>query len=451
MTPDSGSPEPKDRDSVFCRTGLRHLFRALSLTRRTSTLLPAFFGVAMTFIVGFALDWLWPKGSRPIVMSAGSMGVTELDFYVNASGNASTATRQWIKDNSASDSAKRGDIFSLLLDHARRTVNSIMASVVALSPVGVFAGLMSGLSGAAWLFSMHLVYGIIFSLSMFLIWGYFGGAVCRAAALRFARDEEVSPWDAMKFARERWIALATAPMIPVFVFLIIALVLWLIGLFGAIPWLGELGVGIAFVKVIVAGMAATVIGLGGMLVFPLLSPSISTDDLDPGDAISTSGNLVIERPWKYLGLLLTALIYGSICLIVLKLFVAFSLWIGSSCTGASMNWGSAAAAGEGGAKVSINEKLSAMWQGPRPGDGRPFYGTFDERELRFPASFAQRCIRAWILVLWGFVAAFAVSFYYSASTIVYFIMRRDVNETDMEDVYLERADSGVASPDAVRT
>ena len=92
------------------------------------------------------------------------------------------------------------------------------------------------------------------------------------------------------------------------------------------------------------------------------------------------------------------------------------------------------------------DKLTAMWQAPRPGDGRPFFGEFDGPKLRHASSWSASLIKAWIKLLWGVVAAFAVAFFHVSATIVYFIMRRDVNETDMEDVYLERADPGTPSP-----
>ena len=46
-------------------------------------------------------------------------------------------------------------------------------------------------------------------------------------------------------------------------------------------------------------------------------------------------------------------------------------------------------------------------------------------------------IGIWLLIVVGLVAAFLVSFYFSGSTIIYCLLRREVDATDIEDVYLE--------------
>ncbi len=70
------------------------------------------------------------------------------------------------------------------------------------------------------------------------------------------------------------------------------------------------------------------------------------------------------------------------------------------------------------------------------GDG-PFFGTFGDAQLRHVSWFGRVCLKAWIYSLWGLVAAFVVSFFYSASSIIYFLLRREVDLTDIEDVYVE--------------
>ena len=38
------------------------------------------------------------------------------------------------------------------------------------------------------------------------------------------------------------------------------------------------------------------------------------------------------------------------------------------------------------------------------------------------------------------LGAFAISFYFSANTIIYYLMRREVDATELDDVYLEQSE-----------
>ena len=40
----------------------------------------------------------------------------------------------------------------------------------------------------------------------------------------------------------------------------------------------------------------------------------------------------------------------------------------------------------------------------------------------------------------GMVGAFVISFYFSTNTIIYYLMRREVDATEPDDVYLEQSD-----------
>ncbi len=53
------------------------------------------------------------------------------------------------------------------------------------------------------------------------------------------------------------------------------------------------------------------------------------------------------------------------------------------------------------------------------------------------------------------IGAFVISFYFSANTIIYYLLRREVDATEMDDVYLEQSDEDFgesmppsATPDA---
>jgi hypothetical protein len=50
-------------------------------------------------------------------------------------------------------------------------------------------------------------------------------------------------------------------------------------------------------------------------------------------------------------------------------------------------------------------------------------------------------IAIWLGVIFLMIIGFGYSYFWSASTIIYFLMRRKVDDTEMDEVYLEEEDS----------
>ena len=54
----------------------------------------------------------------------------------------------------------------------------------------------------------------------------------------------------------------------------------------------------------------------------------------------------------------------------------------------------------------------------------------------------------WVYLVIGLVGAFAISFYFSANTLIYYLMRREVDATDLDDVYVEEMDDEIPDTEA---
>src|SRR5262249_34249807 len=50
-------------------------------------------------------------------------------------------------------------------------------------------------------------------------------------------------------------------------------------------------------------------------------------------------------------------------------------------------------------------------------------------------------VAVWLYVIFLMIVGFGYSFFWSASTIIYLLMRRKVDDTDLDEVYLEEEDS----------
>ncbi len=424
------------------------IFESLPLSVGWAAFSAAFLGVALTLAVGSALDLIWPSSSKPLTASVAGGTQSELDVYLSNYGsggtNAVEATRAWAEPLKESKDVQRIGISRLLVQHASRTITAISAAVFAISPAALVGALGYGLAGVLWLLSMHMWYALFFGVSTLFIWGVCGGAISRAALMQFSRDESVSRPEAFVFALRRAGSLFGAAITPVLIIVAVALVLYIGGWIGAIPWIGEILVGLLFIFVVLLGFAAGLSIIFAFVAYPLLAPAVVAEDRDALDACSTAGSYVTRRPWKLAFYYLVALAYGGLCIQVAKWVVTLALWAGGTSLGLSMNHGDAFGRPAGTDKTRIENKLDAMWLPPSFVVNRPFYGVPTELELHHASWLGRALIKLWILLLYMAFAAFVMSLFFSAATIIFLLLRREVDYADISEVYLEEPNRGGA-------
>ena len=282
--------------------------------------------------------------------------------------------------------------------------------------------------GPIWLIWNHTVFFIIFAILFLLAWALFGGAICRIAAVHFARDEKISVRQAMNFAVGKLLSFASAPVIPLAIVIVIGLIVALAALIGNIPFLGPIAVGAMFIIPLLAGFVMTLVLLGTAGGFGLMYPTIAVEGSDSFDAISRSFSYVYARPWRMLFYTVVALAYGA----ATYLFVHMFIWLTLVLTHHFVGMGMFTTAD------NSNDLLATMW--PNPLDtGRLSYAA-DYQALAFGQKIGAFCMNCWVMFLVSFLGAFAISLYFSANTIVYYLMRNEVDSTELDDVYLEQSE-----------
>jgi uncharacterized membrane protein len=409
---------------------LRELFRSFQIARQPANWTLAIVGVVLTYATGRILDGIWSDDSTPVVMADGT---TELSCFV-ANGGDRAATRDWLAVVAGDDVGRRG-AFAMLLDHGRHCINRVCLGVVRLEVGEVWGGLVASAGGMLWLFALHPLYAVLFFILSLMIWAMFGGALCRSAVLHAARDEHPPMREALRFACERWVSFLFSPLMAMMAVLFCGLALIVGGLVGLIPAVGEVLVALFFVLAICVGVAAAFLMIGGVAGLPLTFPTIAAEGSDAFDAVSRSFAYVYQRPWRTAWYYLLSIGYAAICLLFVKFFARLALWTGHFFVGVLMNRGEAALAE--GADAGGAGKLDAIWSGPGLFDNSTFWGAFDGPPLAHFTWFAQFLMTCWIYGVWAVVAALAVSLFYSSSTLIYLLLRRDVDATDIEDVYLD--------------
>lgn len=297
--------------------------------------------------------------------------------------------------------------------------------------VGALGSLFLMARGVQWLIWEHPWYALLFGLGKLAIFAFFGGAISRMAAMNFARDERIPFRSALGFARRKFVSFLTAPLLPIGLILAAGLFLFLGGLIiGSIPYIGGFLAGLGMIFALLAGavMALVLIGLlaGGSLMWP----TIAVEGSDSFDAMSRSYSYVFSRPWKAAFYALVASIYGAITYLFLWFFVWLLFRLARFFVGLGMIWTDRPGTGS-----PDGTRIDVLW--PMPG-----FDTF----MRAPPAFGPLywddtwgygLTMFWVGLTVLLLCSFLVSFYLCASTIIYYLLRRDVDATDLEDVYSE--------------
>ncbi len=351
--------------------------------------------------------------------------------------------------------------FRSLLDYESRCFAAAIRGVCtghwgfsagAFSAEPAMAGSMvSAIRGVGWLVIRRPWFALLLGLLMLLVFGYFGGALCRSVAVQSARDESIRLGEALKFAAEKYSGFLLAPVLPVVVFIVIGLIMFVGGLVGAIPLLGELLTGVFYPLALLGGFALAIILLATVLGFHLMWPTIAAEGSDGFDALSRACSYIGSRIWHVGFYWFVLLLYGALSFSIVRLVAALMLKLAHTCTKTGMNL-------DGSSHVASLGKLDGIWTMPAwadlsilPSTGdMPFWGTFHNAPLDWSESIAMVLLRLWVYIVVGLVGAFVVSFFYCGSTQMYFLLRRDVDATDWEEVYYEEpAEGPPAVPAAV--
>jgi hypothetical protein len=212
--------------------------------------------------------------------------------------------------------------------------------------------------------------------------------------------------------------------VPIAIIAFIGLFIFLLGLAGNIPVVGELIVGAGMPLALAAGFLIAVILVGAVAGFNLMFPAVAYDGSDCFDAISRALSYVYARPWRMIFYTAVAAVYGSLCYGFVRVFAFLTLWLTRWFLQIGL-W-----AHSGNSQVN---KLTAIWPNPE-------FTRLLNPEKQMPANSTEHVaaffVYLFVLVVVGLVVSFIISFYFSANTIIYSLMRSKVDNTAREDIYM---------------
>jgi hypothetical protein len=255
------------------------------------------------------------------------------------------------------------------------------------------------------------------------IWSFFGGAIARIAALDFARDERPQIGEATAFSIAKFGSFFWAPIVPLIFVAVLLLCNVLLGVVGRIPGAGPIILGLFFALAALSAFLVVLLLIGTIFGSLFMWPTIAMEGTDAFDAISRAFNYLYARPWKTIWCCLVAAVYG----LTVTLFVAvFAGWM-----------------------IHIAEHTVEWGMGHRfMGIGQFLQSNIPPTGSSVPDLWAAIWIRVVHITVIGLVLGFWASYKISAVTIIYSVLRRDVDGTDMSEVFLPEAEEPSAEPPA---
>jgi hypothetical protein len=237
------------------------------------------------------------------------------------------------------------------------------------------------------------------------VWAFFGGAITRSAALQLATRQTDRPMTTLRFAAVRWRYFFMAPLIPLIGVAIVTVLM-------AIPSvLLRVGVGTVLVGVLVwpllllGGLAIAWVLVGLALGWPLLWAHLSVEGGDSLDPLSPMYGYLFRRPLNYLFYVGVAAVLGALGWLVVGYFAAGTI--------AATYW-------------------AASWTGGEAGTLSIAGG-----HVEGAVSVGAHVIRFWVQCVKLVAVGFLYSYFWTASTAIYLLLRYDVDQKEMDEVLPE--------------
>ena len=387
------------------------IFQTFRMSIHPSKLIIAFMAVALICFAG----WIMDLSTKTVVTAANAE--TELQIYINDTGSV----EDFIESNK--ETGGRTGVYSTLWGFTASRFQGAVNSLFELNIAAVAGNIADYFKAIVWAVRYHTAYCVILFFIKLAVICLAAGALCRMAALEFACGEKPGLVLAMRYSVSKFPSFFCAPLAPVVIIFFTGVGIFVLGLLGNIPRAGELIIGISMPLALTAGTLVAVVSIGAIAGFNLVFPAVAYDGSDCFDAISRSFSYVFSKPWRMAFYSSVAAVYGSICYTFVRFFAFLLLLI----TQWALQLGVWVDSSSG-----QSDKLSTIWPEPT---FMNLLGSPSAATLNWSESFSQLLIRLFILLAVGLVVAFVISFYFSANTIIYAALRKQVDKTSMDDIY----------------
>lgn len=322
------------------------------------------------------------------------------------------------------------EFFSGQITEINNVVNGVVHNTWTRETGAIAAIARFFLVGPGWLVRYHPVFLVIFGLWFLLVWSIFGGAIARIAAVHVARDEKLSIRSALRFSFSKLLSFFSAPLLPLSLILAIGFAVPLAGgLLSSVYVAGPvllLAMSAFFFLAIIAGFLITLLLIGLVGGFNLMYPTIAVEGSDSFDAFSRSYSYLFARPWRLLFNTFVAVVYGAFTYFFVHLFIMLMLMAVHTFVGIGM--------------FEQAPSTAPLWETIWPASWARLTYPLNTSALRWDQALAAYMVAFWVYLTIGMLGAYAISYYFSSNTIIYYLMRQEVDATELDDVYLDQGE-----------
>lgn len=259
-----------------------------------------------------------------------------------------------------------------------------------------------------------------------LVWGLFGGAITRIAAVQLTRDQRYSVGRALGFARGRLLSYLAAPLLPL---VAVAVAVVLAGLLPGLLMRADAGlflVGLVWwLLLILVGLTLAILLLGLLVGWPLLWAAISVEGTDAFDAISRAYSYTFQRPLHYLVYTVVAGVLGALGAIIVALFAVFVIYL----TAWTVSWGSGAST-----MAEVFRDAPSHLQAPLVAYDAASTPAGQHSTLGRGGLWMIGAANDGVTIL---ALGFIYSFFWTAATAIYILLRLSADARETDEVFLE--------------
>ncbi|HVZ93541.1 MAG TPA: hypothetical protein VG797_03425 [Phycisphaerales bacterium] len=230
-----------------------------------------------------------------------------------------------------------------------------------------------------------------------------GAAISRSVALEVGPHLDGSPQSAIGFALVRWRSILGAYLIPPAIIFVLGVLIAFLGwLLLRIPGL-NVATALLFGLLFPLGLVAAILGVAFFFAKVLLVPAIACDGCDAADAIQRAFAYVLGRPGRML-------IYAIVLLAQGLIVVLVAGWIVHLAVDATIN-------------------LAMSWLPAHHAESL-------RQHTAIEAPFAAKSVHVWTSAALLLIPAYAASYFFSASTMLYLVLRRVNDGQDEHEIWL---------------
>ncbi len=306
----------------------------------------------------------------------------------------------------------------------------------------------------------HATFGTRVYLLLVIVWGvatwaFFGGIITRIAAVQLTGKDRITMGQAVRFVCNRYWSYLLSPIVPIGVVAAITLGLMAFGFVALIPIVGDVLYGLGLPLLLLGGLIMAVL-LVGLVGYPLMFPTLSVEGSDTFDALSRAYNYVFQAPWQYLWNSVVALTYGVVVTFFVVLMGSLTVYLTKWAitqtpltqstkqepdylfvyTPETYGWKKLLLSGT---PIEVAEQEHK--QGGRTTVSYPYVdpdrAKSYEDSYQFWNYFGAGLTTFWLVVVLLLMLGFAYSYFWSAATMIYLNMRTVVDETEIDEIYLE--------------